>query len=122
MKKFFGVVAFFLLTLSGTDLVAQISTPRPSRGGTPQGQDADAELDSLRKLEDEGRDTLIITAKYIRYTTLGLLQDSTQTLPLDTSFRDFQYYNPLNKPKNPQLILVTWGLPTGNYYTTRHQL
>ncbi|MBC8053936.1 MAG: putative porin [Sphingobacteriaceae bacterium] len=85
-------------------------SPRPTRGGTNRTPDANAELDSLRKIEDEGRDTIIITAKFIRYTTLGLLQDSTQTLTLDTSFRYFQYYNPLNKPQRPTINLGNLGL------------
>lgn len=110
MKNFFSALLLLFLLAGAIGLHAQTPLPRTPRGGTTPTQDADAELDSLRKLEDEGRDTLIITAKFIRYTTLGLLRDSTQILPLDTSFRDFHYYNPLNKPQRPTINLGNLGL------------
>ncbi|MFD2161141.1 putative porin [Paradesertivirga mongoliensis] len=110
MKNLFLVSVSLLFILSSIDLAAQTRPARPGRNGTPGKQDAKAELDSLRKLEDEGRDTLIITSRFIRYTTLGLLRDSTQTLPLDTSFRQFHNYNPLNQPHQPTINLGNLGL------------
>lgn len=86
------------------------ATAQTRRGGTTRAEDKNAELDSLRKVEDEGRDTLIITSKYIRYTTIGLLQDSTQTLPIDTSFHNIQNYNILNQPQRPTVNLGNLGL------------
>lgn len=74
------------------------------------GRDADAELDSLRKLEEGKQDTVIFTAKFIRYTTLGLLQDSTQTIPLDTTLNRFHQYNPLIVPERPTIGLGNMGL------------
>lgn len=108
MKNFF--FALFLFCVLGSNYAfSQIQPNNPPRSKTPE-KDVNAELDSLRKLEDEGRDTLIITSKYIRYTTLGLLQDSTQTLPIDTTFRNFQNYNPLNQPQNPTINLGNLGI------------
>jgi hypothetical protein len=53
------------------------------------GQERNAELDSLRKIEEGGGDSVIFTSGYIRYTTRSLLKDSTQTLPIDTTLRGF---------------------------------
>ncbi|HEY1023775.1 MAG TPA: putative porin [Sphingobacteriaceae bacterium] len=72
--------------------------------------DRNAELDSLRKLEEEGRDTLIVNSKFIRYTTLRLLKDSTVTRPIDTTLQNFQLYNPLYQPKRPTIGLGSTGL------------
>lgn len=108
MKNIFFAVILLLLVLDIS--MAQVRPPQPTRGGTNRSPDVNAELDSLRKIEDEGRDTLIITSKYIRYTTLGLLKDSTQILPIDTAFRNFHNYNPLNQPQNPTLNLGNLGI------------
>jgi len=109
MKNLLSGLFFLSLILSTTYVAAQ-TRPEPRRGGTTRAEDTNAELDSLRKIEDEGRDTLIITAKFIRYTTLGLLEDSTQTLPIDTTFFNFQNYNPLNQPTRPTVNLGNLGL------------
>lgn len=72
--------------------------------------DAGAEIDSLRKKEEQGQDTVILTAKYIRYTTLRLLQDSTQTFPIDTSLNNLENYNALYQPQRPTINLGNLGL------------
>ena len=110
MNNYFFAIILLMLASFVSDSMAQVRPPQTPRGGTNRTPDANAELDSLRKLEDEARDTLIITAKYIRYTTLGLLQDSTQTLPIDTSFRNFHNYNPLNQPQRPTVNLGNLGI------------
>lgn len=103
MRYFF--VALLAVFLSGFNpLFAQIQ-------GTPEVRSAGAELDSLRKLEEEGRDTVIFNSTYIRYTNLSLLKDSTQTEPLDTTLHRFHNYNPLNTPENPSANLGNLGLP-----------
>lgn len=68
------------------------------------------ELDSLRKKEEEGKDSVIFTSKYIRYTTLKLTKDSIQTLPLDTSLNGIQNFNPLIQPRNPTIGTGNVGL------------
>ncbi|WP_207429654.1 putative porin [Pedobacter sp. SYSU D00535] len=99
MKYLFFVLAAFVCLCIQPSLAQERPVP-----------DAGAELDSLRKLEEEGQDTVIFTAKYIRYTTLGLLQDSTQTVPLDTTLENFHHYNPLNRPEHPTVNLGNLGL------------
>ncbi len=69
-----------------------------------------AELDSLRKKEELGQDSVVYTAKFIRYTTIGLLKDSTQTYPIDTTLRNFHNYNPLYQPQKPTIGLGSIGL------------
>lgn len=103
MRYFF--VALLAVLFSGfRPLMAQIQeAPAPRSAG--------AELDSLRKLEEEGRDTVIFNSTYIRYTNLSLLKDSTQTEPLDTTLHRFQNYNPLITPEHPSAHLGNLGLP-----------
>ncbi len=69
------------------------------------------ELDSLRKIEEAGRDTVIFNATYIRFTNLRLMADSTRTAPLDTSLSRFHLYNMLNQPERPTIGLGNIGLP-----------
>lgn len=68
------------------------------------------ELDSLRKEEEQGADTVIFNSTYTRYTTLGLLKDSTQTLPIDTSLRNLHLYSPLYQRHRPTIGLGAPGL------------
>jgi hypothetical protein len=68
------------------------------------------ELDSLRKQLDGGADSVIFTSKYVRFTTLRLTKDSIQTLPLDTSLRNFQNYSPINQPQRPTIGTGNLGL------------
>ncbi|MDF3078097.1 MAG: hypothetical protein K0S09_1986 [Sphingobacteriaceae bacterium] len=74
--------------------------------------DAGEEIDSLRRLEEEGQDSVVFTAKYIRYTTLDLLQDSTVTLPIDTSLNNLENYSALYQPWRPTMNLGNLGLPS----------
>eukprot|EP01133_Synstelium_polycarpum_P003221 gene3221-3675_t len=67
------------------------------------------ELDSLRKKLDGSKDSVVFTSRYVRYTTLRLTKDSIQTLPLDTSLRNFQNYNVLNQPRRPTINLGASG-------------
>jgi len=99
MKYYLFLIGFILAFTAN----AQV---RPSAGR----KNSDA-LDSLRKLEEEKQDTVIFTAKFIRYTTVGLLKDSTQTLFLDTTLAHFHHYNPLIQPDRPTINLGSIGLP-----------
>lgn len=74
------------------------------------GQERNSKLDSLRNLDENGTDSIIFTSGYIRYTTLGLLKDSTQTIPIDTTLRNFQLYSPLYQPSRPSIGLGSLGL------------
>ena len=68
------------------------------------------ELDSLRKKEEGGLDSVIFTSKYVRYTTLKLTKDSIQTVALDTSLNGFQNFSVLVQPRRPTAGTGNLGL------------
>ncbi len=68
------------------------------------------EQDSLRKLLDGEKDSVVFTSKYIRYTTLRLTKDSIQTIPLDTSIVGLHNFSPLVQPRNPTVGTGNLGL------------
>lgn len=70
------------------------------------------DLDSLRDAQDAQQDSIIYNASYIRYTTLENLKLGTFTVPLDTTLKDFQYYNPQTRPRNPSINTGNYGLAT----------
>lgn len=78
--------------------------------GSLYAQDEGGELDSLRKKEEQKEDSVVYTAKFIRYTTRQLLDKATQTLQIDTSLNQFQYYSPLFSPTRPTIGLGSLGL------------
>lgn len=100
--KYLLVVLAALLFLVSENSYAQTPTPEREQG---------SELDSLRKLEEASRDTIIFNSKYIRYTTLDLLKDRTQTKPIDTTLNRIHNYNPLIQPERPTIGLGNLGLP-----------
>ncbi|MFZ4862604.1 putative porin [Sphingobacterium sp. Mn56C] len=69
-------------------------------------------LDSARAKEDNKVDSVVFTARYVRYTTLAMLKSATHTRMLDTTHRNFQYYNKQNLPWNPSVNLGSYGLAT----------
>ncbi|HAE69952.1 MAG TPA: hypothetical protein DCG77_22780, partial [Sphingobacterium sp.] len=69
-------------------------------------------LDSARAKEDGKKDSVILSAKYIRYATLDMLKKGTYTRQIDTSHHNYQYYNPQNLPWNPSVNLGAYGLAT----------
>ncbi len=66
--------------------------------------------DSIRRALDGKKDSVVFTAKYIRYTTLQLSKDSVQTLPLDTSIVDFQNFSAIFQPYKPMVNTGNLGL------------
>ena len=68
------------------------------------------ELDSLRNKLESGKDSVVFTSRYVRFTTLKLTKDSIQTLPLDTSLRNFQNFSPIAQPRRPTIGLGNIGL------------
>lgn len=68
------------------------------------------ELDSLRNKLENGKDSVVFTSRYIRYTTLKLTKDSIQTLPLDTSLRGIQNFSPIEQPRRPTINTGNVGL------------
>ncbi|MGF1924990.1 MAG: putative porin, partial [Bacteroidia bacterium] len=68
------------------------------------------EQDSLRKLLDGEKDSVVFTSKYVRYTTLRLTKDSIQTIPIDTGMAGFHNFSPLVQPRNPTVGTGNLGL------------
>jgi hypothetical protein len=68
------------------------------------------ELDSLRKKEEGGTDSVIFSSKYIRYTTHKLTKDSIQTLPIDTGLTGIQNFSVLAQPRRPTVGTGVMGL------------
>lgn len=66
--------------------------------------------DSLRKVLDGEKDSLVFTSKFVRYTTLSLIKDSTQTLAIDTSLVGIQNFSVLNQPRKPTVGTGVLGL------------
>ena len=104
-KKFAGIVLFLFLGLGIQNTLAQIVQETE--------QDAwSSELDSLREIEEMGEDTIIYSAKFVRFTTLDRMEKGTYTVPLDTTLNLFRYFNPQNNPYNPSINLGSYGLPS----------
>jgi hypothetical protein len=68
------------------------------------------ELDSVRKKLDGGKDSVVFTAKYIRFTKLSMSKDSIVLLPLDTTTVNIQNYSPLLQPMHPTISTGNMGL------------
>ena len=81
-----------------------------SFGSMSMAQNPDEDLDSLRKKEEGVIDSVIFTAKYIRYTTRDILNRSTETRAIDTSLANFQNYSPLYRSRRPTINLGSLGL------------
>lgn len=92
---------FFVLALAGiSQLSAQVE------------EEFSSALDSARAKEDSKKDSVVFTARYVRYTTLAMMKQSTRTVQIDTSHVNFQYYNKQNLPWNPSINLGSYGLAT----------
>lgn len=96
--------------IAGLCVLLLVTVNKVSGQITGSQQKEGAELDSLRKIEESSEDSLVFDAKFIRYTNLDLLADSTQTIPLDTSSYNFQNYSPLYQPRSPTINLGNNGL------------
>jgi len=70
----------------------------------------DQEIDTLRKQEEDKRDSVIFTSKFVRVTSEALLRDSTQTFPIDTGLTNYENYSPLYQPLHPYVGLGNLGL------------
>ncbi len=69
-------------------------------------------LDSARAKEDNKKDSVIFSSKYVRYATLNMLKYATHTKQIDTTHHNFHYYNNQNLPWNPSINLGSYGLAT----------
>jgi len=71
---------------------------------------ADQEIDTLRKREEQARDSVIFSSKFIKVVNENLLHDSTQVFPLDTGITNFENYSPLYQPLTPKIGLGYLGV------------
>jgi hypothetical protein len=94
------LAAWCVLFIYSVDVIAQSK------------EDWSSALDSARAREDGKKDSVILSAKYIRYATLDMLKKGTYTRQIDTSHHNYQYYNPQNLPWNPSVNLGSYGLAT----------
>ncbi|MGY4539339.1 hypothetical protein ACVW0P_003773 [Mucilaginibacter sp. UYNi724] len=74
------------------------------KNGRTNGGDSQ-NLDSIRKREENRKDSVVFTSKFIKVTSERLLMDSIQLFPLDTGLVNFENYSPLNQPRNPKISL-----------------
>jgi hypothetical protein len=122
MPDKFKYILLLLIGLSAQTVFAQNTgtyPPNPQNNIYRQaGQDtarhktltADQEIDTLRKKEEKGKDSVIFNSKFIRVTNERLLNDSTQVFPIDTGLTNFENYSPLYQPKTPKINLGNLGL------------
>ncbi|MEN0052485.1 MAG: putative porin [Mucilaginibacter sp.] len=117
MRKKLKYILLLLMCVSVHSAFAQYNQTRRQRPLStrdtvaPTRQISDDEmLDSLRKKEDNKHDSVIFNSKFIRVTNELLLNDSTQTFPIDTGITSFENYNPLTRPKSPRIHLGNVGL------------
>ncbi len=68
------------------------------------------ELDSLRKKEEAGTDSVVFNSKYVRYTTHKLTKDSIRTIPIDTGLTGIQNFSPIMQPRTPTIGTGLIGL------------
>jgi hypothetical protein len=106
------ILFIFLCSFSVIGLSAQTlkNAMGNGSGGSPQKPGASVSLDSLRKREESRNDSVVFTAKYIRFTNLRMLNDSLRADQLDTSLVNFQHYSPTDKPDKPAIHLGGAGL------------
>jgi hypothetical protein len=75
---------------------------------------ADQQIDTLRKKEQNGKDSIVFSSKFIRVTAERYMNDSTVTFPLDTGLTNFENYSPLFQPKSPKISLGWLGTAERN--------
>ncbi|MBY0542139.1 MAG: putative porin [Sphingobacteriaceae bacterium] len=102
MRSIFKIILFCCLVFGFFDAYAQDLK-------TKIGANKKLE-DSLRKVLDGEKDSLVFTSKFVRYTTLSLIKDSTQTLAIDTSLVGIQNFSVLNQPRKPTVGTGVLGL------------
>ena len=112
--KYFSILLFCVLTQAAW---AQVNPGYPNQQQSFIRQDtstkkpltADQLIDTLRKKEQNRKDSVVFSSKFIRVTNERLLNDSTQLLPLDTGITNFENYSPLLQPKDPKIYLGNLG-------------
>nr|WP_294894610.1 putative porin [uncultured Pedobacter sp.] len=115
MKKYF---LFFVFSFFAFQSFAQFQRVVPQDGdfekkqreGAEKKNDSSDNIDSVRAKLNAKKDSVVFTAKYIKYTKAEFLKDSTRLFPLDTSTKDFHRYRVLDLPEHPTMNLGLNGL------------
>jgi len=109
MIRFFGIALFILLLTGLTEVYAQ-RTMRADGAFGGSGMRAGGGSQQGQGQEMGKEDSVIYSAKHIRYTNLSMLKEGTQTKGIDTTLANFQNYSPLYKPERPTIGLGSAGL------------
>lgn len=119
MHKKLKYILLLLMCLSVHSAFAQYGQPTNGRPRPLNMRDTvrkvkevsdDELLDSLRKKEENKKDSVIFNSKFIRVTNGDLLNDSTQTFAIDTGINSFENYSVLLDPRNPRIHLGYTGV------------
>lgn len=117
MKKHFLIFILFFVTASAFAQFRRDGTPFPTNGTQQQNTENRNEtenIDSLRAKIEAKKDSIIYNSKYIKYTKVEFLSDSTRIFPLDTSVKDFHRYKIIDLPEHPTQNLGLNGLAYRN--------
>lgn len=109
MIRFFGIALFILLLTGLTEVYAQ-RTMRAEGSFGGSGMRAGGGSQQGQGQEMGKEDSVVYSAKHIRYTNLSMLKEGTQTKGIDTTLANFQNYSPLYKPERPTIGLGSAGL------------
>lgn len=109
MIRFFGIALFILLLTGLTEVYAQ-RTMRADGAFGGSGMRAGGGSQQGQGQEMGKEDSVVYSAKHIRYTNLSMLKEGTQTKGIDTTLANFQNYSPLYKPERPTIGLGSAGL------------
>lgn len=109
MIRFFGIALFILLLTGLTEVYAQ-RTIRADGAFGGSGMRAGGGSQQGQGQEMGKEDSVVYSAKHIRYTNLSMLKEGTQTKGIDTTLANFQNYSPLYKPERPTIGLGSAGL------------
>lgn len=107
MIRFFGIASFILFLLWGSQSLAQRTMRAQGSVGGMRGGNSSSQGESMEMGKE---DSVVYSAKHIRYTNLTMLKDGTQTKGIDTTLANFQNYSPLYKPNRPTIGLGSAGL------------
>lgn len=122
MKKYF---LFLIFSFFAFQSFAQLQRRLPQDGdferqqrGTntqgPKAERGEENIDSVRAKLNAKKDSIVYTAKYIKYTKAEYLIDSTRLFTLDTTTKDFHRYRVLDLPEHPTMNLGLNGLAYRN--------
>ncbi|TKB99263.1 hypothetical protein FA046_07440 [Pedobacter cryophilus] len=99
---FFGLS--YAQILPGRQFPERPTSTNPNTNGNVEN------IDSLREQLDAKRDSIVYTAKFIKFTKEEFLRDSTRIFPLDTNIQNFHRNKIIDDPENPTINLGLNGM------------